>query len=52
MFEEARKLVWLGQMGTGRGQGAEARPHGALEATGRVLAFTLNDIRSHGRILS
>lgn len=48
----ARRLVWLGQMGTGRDLGAKARPCGALEATVKILAFTLNDAGSPGRVLS
>lgn len=37
------KLVGLGQMGTGRDPGAEARSCATLEATVRILALTLND---------
>lgn len=44
--------MWLGQMEMGRDLQAEARPCGALEATGKILAFTLNDSESHGRVLS
>lgn len=43
--------MWLGQVGMGRDLGDEARPRGALEATGRILAFILNDAESHGRVL-
>lgn len=43
--------MWLRQMGTGRDLGAEARSCGAVEATVKILSFTLNDAGSHGRVL-
>lgn len=40
--------MWLGT-GTGRHLEAEARPHGALEVTIRLLASALHHTGSHGR---
>lgn len=42
--------MWLGQLEMGRDPAAEDRPHAALEATVRILAFTLKDTGSHGRV--
>lgn len=41
-----------GADGDGQGPTTEARPCRALEATGKILAFILNDAESHGRFLS